>query len=53
MHGGIFQACWSLTETLRVGECMTGTGGDGGPAARGAAPVSHAPFCPHVDEWIL
>jgi hypothetical protein len=32
MHGGIFHACWSFTVTLRGGECMTGTGGDGGPA---------------------
>ena len=31
MHGGIFQSCWSLTESLRGGECITGTGGDGGP----------------------
>eukprot|EP00965_Chrysotila_dentata_P240074 6203484-Pleurochrysis_carterae.AAC.2 len=31
MQGGIFQSCWSLTVTLRGGECITGTGGDGGP----------------------
>lgn len=32
MQGGIFHACWSFTVTLRGGECMTGTGGEGGPA---------------------
>ena len=31
MHGGIFHSCCSLTVTLRLGECMTGAGGDGGP----------------------
>ena len=31
MHGGIFQSCWSFWVILRGGECITGTGGDGGP----------------------
>ena len=31
MQGGIFQSCCSFTETLRLGECMTGAGGLGGP----------------------
>jgi len=31
MHGGIFHSCCSLTVTLRLGECITGAGGDGGP----------------------
>ena len=31
MHGGIFQSCWSLTVSLRGGECITGAGGEGGP----------------------
>jgi len=31
MQGGIFHSCCSLTVTLRLGECMTGAGGDGGP----------------------
>ena len=31
MQGGIFQSCCSFTVTFRVGECMTGAGGDGGP----------------------
>jgi len=31
MHGGIFHSCCSFTVTLRLGECITGAGGDGGP----------------------
>lgn len=31
IHGGIFYSFCSLTETLRVGECITGAGGNGGP----------------------
>jgi hypothetical protein len=31
MQGGIFQSCWSLAVILRGGECITGTGGEGGP----------------------
>lgn len=31
MHGGIFHSFCSLTVTLRVGECITGAGGEGGP----------------------
>ena len=31
MQGGIFHSCCSLTDTLRVGECNTGAGGEGGP----------------------
>ena len=31
MQGGIFHSCCSLTVTLRVGECNTGAGGEGGP----------------------
>ena len=31
MQGGIFQSCWSRTETARGGECITGTGGEPGP----------------------
>lgn len=31
MHGGIFQFAISAAVTLRGGECITGTGGEGGP----------------------
>ena len=31
IQGGIFQSCCSRAVTLRVGECRTGAGGDGGP----------------------
>jgi hypothetical protein len=31
IHGGIFQASRSSAVTLRGGECITGTGGEGGP----------------------
>ena len=30
-HGGIFHSFCSFTLTLRVGECITGAGGEGGP----------------------
>lgn len=31
MQGGIFHSCCSFTLTFRLGECMTGAGGEGGP----------------------
>lgn len=31
IHGGIFHSFCSFTVTLRVGECITGAGGEGGP----------------------